>query len=409
MGLLPATLMLVAGCELVAGLSGDRRFDARDGGHGAAGAHGNAHRDGSVGRDGNFGGSAGADIIATGGADSTSRGDSAVIRVSDSSVLPTDSGKSGGRFDAASDASDFVPPLTISCAGMKGSECAGHNCCTSLLVPGGTFPMGRSINGPDAFGGGSANELPEHMVTVSTFRLDEFEVTVGRFRRYFDAYTGAPPSSGDGGNPNVPKSGWQPDWNQYLSPDAAQLNQSLACGTYATWTSAPGADEMLPMVCISWYLAFAFCAWDGGRLPSEAEWEYAAAGGDDNRLYPWGSIDPKDSLAVFNCAAGGIPGVCNFVDLVSVGSCKDGRGRYGQLDLAGSVAEMTMDWWEPDFYMSSAGGTDVLAVQITDGGSRMARGGGFTSSGDALRAVARGEISPKERSSLVGFRCAREK
>jgi hypothetical protein len=72
-----------------------------------------------------------------------------------------------------------------------------------------------------------------------------------------------------------------------------------------TWTDTVGPNENLPMNCVPWYKAFAFCVWDGGRLPTEAEWNYAATGGNEQRKYPWGSTAPDDALAVFNCQAVG--------------------------------------------------------------------------------------------------------
>jgi formylglycine-generating enzyme required for sulfatase activity len=268
--------------------------------------------------------------------------------------------------------------------------------------------MGRSVNGTDAFAGASGTEQPEHLVTVGAFQLDAFEVTVGRFRRYFDAYDGHPPENGEGMNPKVPYSGWQGSWNSLLPPDQRSLDAALACTALSTWTSA--ADDTHPVNCLTWYEAFAFCAWDGGRLPTEAEWEFAAAGGPSNRLYPWGATDPtsQTGLAVFDCAAGGTANYCTATDLPPVGSCPSGVASYGQFDLSGSLGEQILDLWLPEFYTTKPA-TDLNVANLTMGvaDSHVVRGGDFVKPPESLRAAARRYLSARSRSDVVGFRCAR--
>ena len=96
-----------------------------------------------------------------------------------------------------------------------------------------------------------------------------------------------------------------------------------------TWTDAPGDNEQLPMNCVGFYEAFAFCLWDGGRLPTEAEWESVAAGGEENRLYPWGSTAPgADAMhAVHGCYYDGVDTCDGLVDIAPVGSAPMGNGR----------------------------------------------------------------------------------
>src|SRR5262249_27256691 len=102
------------------------------------------------------------------------------------------------------------------------------------------------------------------------------------------------------------------------------------------------SGDALAMNCLSWLEAYAFCIWDHGRLPSEAEWEYAAKGGDLNRTYPWGNA--------------WYLGSANFgMAVVPPGSfvAGTGRGRWGQADMLGNVAEWTRDDFDFFFYAIS--------------------------------------------------------
>jgi formylglycine-generating enzyme required for sulfatase activity len=165
------------------------------------------------------------------------------------------------------------------------------------------------------------------------------------------------------------------------------------------------------MVCLTWYEAFAFCAWDGGRLPSEAEWEYAAAGGAENRRYPWGPDPPTDysNQAVIDCAFGGTPVECFSNDIPPVGSSPAGNGRYGQADLAGSVWEFTLDWYSPTFYANVADGAkDVANLSQTVVGQRTLRGGNFVGPGTNTRVALRNTLYPTSRYDGIGVRCARD-
>jgi formylglycine-generating enzyme required for sulfatase activity len=106
-----------------------------------------------------------------------------------------------------------------------------------------------------------------------------------------------PPPTGSGAHPNLPGSGWDPSWNAYLVADQAALIAAVKCdAVFQTWTDTPGGNDNRPMNCITWAEAMAFCVWDGGYLPTEAEWNYAATGGNEQRSYPWSN--PATSLAI---------------------------------------------------------------------------------------------------------------
>jgi formylglycine-generating enzyme required for sulfatase activity len=111
-----------------------------------------------------------------------------------------------------------------------------------------------------------------------------------------------------------------------------------------------GKNENLPINCVNWYEAYAFCIWDGGFLPSEAEWEYAAAGGNRQRQYPWGTTFPSDinnRYAIFGCnyPSGPMDGGCDasVANIAPVGTPLLGAGYWSHLDLAGNVMELTLD------------------------------------------------------------------
>jgi len=335
----------------------------------------------------------------------------------------------GGLVDrdaASEDANAPVPdegelppnrgPEGPSCSEMIGTECRGESCCMSILVPGGTFPMGRceleSCSDFICVGCGQS-EIPEHAVTLSHFYMDKYEVTVGRFRAFVHDYNGSPPAVGAAAHAQIDGTGWQSAWNTELAPDQATLEAGLHCASdFPTWTSAIGENETLPINCVSWYDAFAFCAWDGRRLPTEAEWEYAAAGGDENRLYPWGQAGLDTTRAVYHCTGdGSTPAICTAADILPVGSRPTGNGRWGHADLAGSMYEWTLDWLDEYFYreVASAGCVNCAKLDSVPYAERRVRRGGCWVCGEnSLRAAFRDGELPSYAWGAVGFRCARD-
>jgi formylglycine-generating enzyme required for sulfatase activity len=267
--------------------------------------------------------------------------------------------------------------------GLSGTD----DCCVSDHVAGGIFNL--------------ANDTT-HPVSVDQFRLDRYEVTVGRFRAFVADYPVYKPQPGDGASPALgPSSGWDPSWNAALPAGADALRTSLACDqNYATWTDAPGMNENRPINCVTWYLAFAFCAWDSGRLPTEAEWNYTAAGGNLQRPYPWGTDAPDaGAYASFGC-----PGTPSPCVIPTVGSTPMGAGKWMQQDLAGSMAEWTLDY----FGDLPAPGCGDKCADLTDAGfGRELRGGDFTHDDTEILTTYRVGFLPDTRQDFIGFRCAR--
>jgi formylglycine-generating enzyme required for sulfatase activity len=169
-----------------------------------------------------------------------------------------------------------------------------------------------------------------------------------------------------------------------------------------------GPNENLPINCVLWYEAYAFCIWDGGFLPTEAEREFAAAGGSQQREYPWGTIPPGADFeyAIYGCyypsGSGSCPGE-SIINIAPVGTAALGAGLWGQLDLAGELSEWSLDWYAP--YVDPC----VNCAYLTASLGRVARGGDFRNdSTGSLASFARppgGDLSG--RYVDVGIRCAR--
>lgn len=267
-----------------------------------------------------------------------------------------------------------------SCDGAPGAgrDCNEESCCLRLEVAGGDFDMKLDS------GSGSAR------AHVASFAMDKYEVTVGRIRAWVRAGQPAPAEGevlyDDGKRPPV-------RWPGKVA--LVQSEKQLAgWKRYDTWT---GGEERRPKNSINWYTAAAFCRFDGGRLPTDAEWKYAAVGGDEQRPYPWGAEPPTPERAVYNCTGDGDKS-CSLADLLPVGSRPLGAGRWGHMDLAGSVFEWTLNGATAE----GAGGDEETS-----------RGGGFCYIGGVDRRAQTGlrplvfrKESASTQSHMVGARCA---
>jgi sulfatase modifying factor 1 len=325
----------------------------------------------------------------------------------DAVASPSDSGKPAPRAE----------PLSCATPGPGLSDCglAGEDCCTSLELPRGVYA--RSFDGVSCPGGRAAAPAPalgcylsaEHAATISGFRLDKYLVTVARFTAFLASVreTGWRPPAGSGrhahlnagrglvdvGHPGAFEAGWSDAWND------ATLVADLG--------DNDNNQPRLPANGVTWAQAYAFCIWDGGFLPSEAEWNYAAAGGDEQRVYPWSS-PPQD--ASVNCAHAayvefGDPDACVESGPYAVGDKSPaGDARWGHADLAGLHGEWTLDWLR-DYVEPCVDCVNLSEPVGTPAPSHVVRGYSLIgpTAPPRLLASLRGDASYK----WVGFRCAR--
>jgi formylglycine-generating enzyme required for sulfatase activity len=259
------------------------------------------------------------------------------------------------------------------------------DCCATATVEAGTFSFAY-----DGAADGQFND-PSTRVTVSAFDLDVFEVTVGRFRAFVADYR-LP-------NPNTqPDAGWNPSWDAGPTDSASMLAELASPGCDSLWSELPGANDDKPITCVTWYEAFAFCVWDGGRLPTEVEWNYAAAGGDWHRAYPWSK--PPTNTAIDETYAVYKPdGGTKYPSMTGLTYDK-GHSRWGHSDLAGNAFEWVRDTFG-DPPPSACGGC------VDDGNDPVIRGGSFEFDPITLRTAFRRSFPANQREPSLGFRCAR--
>jgi formylglycine-generating enzyme len=301
--------------------------------------------------------------------------------------------KSSGGSSGTSSTWDGTAP---SCSGLAATcgPSGTDDCCKSLLVPGGTF-----YRGYDAV---DFNDK-DYPATLADFYLDKYEITVSRFRRFVNAGKGTvadPPAAGDGAHPLIVGSGWNSIWSSYLPADTDGLKAFMSsCAYYPTWTETADSNETMPMNCMDWYTMFAFCAWDGARLATEAELSYAASGGSEQRYFPWSipatSTTIDDSYAVY-CGEG-----CS---VAKVGSkSPKGDGKWGHSDLSGNLWEWTLDSFAEPYANPCSNCAELV------GYAKVARGGHFGSREPELRTAFRENNDPVFRGDGIGARCARSR
>lgn len=282
------------------------------------------------------------------------------------------------------------------------------SCCDSKVVSGGMFF--RGLDHADSLYSDMA-----HSASISSFRLDTYEVTVGRFRQFVTAGNGTqvhPPAAGAGArklNGATGQGGWDSTWNSMLTADSTSLAAALRCSApYETWTDLPSDSDNRPITCVTWFEAMAFCIWDGGFLPTEAESMFAASGGSQQRAYAWSN--PAASTTV-NCSIANYgddtwPKIaCNAAGAMRVGAMSPaGDGAFGQADLGGNAIEWVFDWAWP----WADGPCNDCANLSPARSERRLRGGGYQDAKGSMRAAsAFNAYTPDYRDPETGFRCAR--
>jgi formylglycine-generating enzyme len=285
-----------------------------------------------------------------------------------------------------------------------------------VWIAGGEFMMGAADNE------GRADEYPRRKMAIKGFWMDAAEVTNAQFRKFVEA-TGY-----------ITTAEKDPDWEELKKqlpagtpkPADSLLKASSLVFTPTAhavslndvsqwWTWTRGADwkhpqgpgssiqgkDNHPVVHISWYDAVAYCKWAGKRLPSEAEWEYAAKGGSKSNIYPWGNEDPESGKAKANTWQGAFP----YQNKVSDAYYRTSPVRsfaanaYGLYDMAGNVWEWCRDW--------NDGNVDAQAQAA----EKAVRGGSFLCNASyckGYRVSARMKTSMDTGLEHTGFRCVKD-
>lgn len=305
-----------------------------------------------------------------------------------------------------------------------------------VLIPAGNFEMGGDNNQA------GEDEYPKHKVLLDAFYMDITEVTNSQFKKFVDA-TGY-----------ITTAERKPDWQELkksVPPNTPKPHDSLlvAASLVFSQTTSPvdlndysqwwrwvkGADwkhpqgpksnitgkDNFPVVHVSWDDAVAYCKWAGKRLPTEAEWEWAARGGLINNIYPWGNEPVNSGVPKTNSWEGKFPYQNDqkdrFLKAAPVKSFQ--ANQYGLYDMSGNVWEWCSDWYDYNYYKSLAGKDTKNPKGATRSNDpddpftpkRSLKGGSFLCNDSycsGYRVARRMKSSPDTGLEHTGFRCVRE-
>ncbi|MGA2742092.1 MAG: formylglycine-generating enzyme family protein [Bryobacteraceae bacterium] len=271
---------------------------------------------------------------------------------------------------------------------------------------------GRFLMGSDAAIGYPADgEGPVRAVTLEPFYIDRYPVTNGRFAEFVKATSY---------RTEAERFGWSFVFAGHLKDSGAAVAPVPNLDWWrrvdgANWRHPePGAlidgRESHPVVHVSWNDASAYADWAGKRLPTEAEWEYAARGGLEQKLYPWGDeLTPagrhlcniwQGEFPTHDTAEDGFAGTCPVDAFPPNG--------YGLYSVAGNVWEWCLDWFSPDFHRI---GARVNPVGAPSGTAKVMKGGSYlchASYCNRYRVAARTSNTPDSSTTNIGFRCVRD-
>jgi formylglycine-generating enzyme required for sulfatase activity len=249
-----------------------------------------------------------------------------------------------------------------------------------ISIPSGDFTMGSLPTDPHA----QTDEQPQHIVYLDAYQISKYEITNGQYLAFMDA-------GGYDDSTYWTTEGWL--WRMTYSITEPYWWSE---GNFNSGTAFPD----YPVVGVSWYEAYAFCQWIGGRLPTEAEWEKSARGTDPTNYWPWGSDwDPSKCNSYFNV----LPDTFEYS--APVGLFDAGQSPYAIYDMAGNVWEWVNDWYDADYYSvspdSNPAGPDIAEFKVF-------RGGGWGNIGNYLcRTADRRYHSPVGSNGVIGVRPAR--